>query len=73
MKLRTALAEYIDDEDERRWLEPWLGGLLGLADLPSGDRSELFASIRTLFQRIADRGQTVLVFEDLHWADQGVL
>ena len=31
------------------------------------------AAWRTLFERIADRGPTVLVFEDLHWADPGLL
>ena len=34
---------------------------------------ELTAAWRTLFERIADRGPTVLVFEDLHWADPGLL
>ncbi len=73
MKLRTALAEYVPDEDERRWVEPWLGGLLGIDEMPPGDRSEMFAALRTLFQHVADRDQTVLVFEDLHWADEGTL
>jgi class 3 adenylate cyclase len=73
MKLRTALAEYVPDDDERRWLESWLSGLLGLNGLPDGDRTELFAALRTFFHRVADLGQTVLVFEDLQWADQGVL
>jgi class 3 adenylate cyclase len=73
MKLRTALAEYVPDEEERRWLEPWLAGVLGLDPMPQGDRTELFSVVRTLFHRVAELGQTVLVFEDLHWADQGVV
>ncbi|NQV05544.1 AAA family ATPase [bacterium] len=73
MKLRTALTEYVPEEDDRRWLEPWLSGLLGLDPMPEGDRAELFAALRTLFLRVADLGQTVLVFEDLHWADDGLL
>ncbi|MDX1689942.1 MAG: adenylate/guanylate cyclase domain-containing protein [Acidimicrobiia bacterium] len=73
MKLRTALAEYVGDDEERRWMEPWLAGLLGLDPMPDGDRAELFAAIRLVVQRVAERGQTVLVFEDLHWADDGVL
>jgi len=40
--------------------------------MPEGARSELFAAVRLFFQRIADRGVTVLVFEDIHWADEGV-
>lgn len=72
-KLRTAIAEYVDDADDRDWIEPRLAGLLGLAEVPPGDRSELYASWRTFFLRIAERGTTVMVFEDLHWADDGVL
>jgi class 3 adenylate cyclase/predicted NBD/HSP70 family sugar kinase len=73
MKLRTALAEHLTDEDERRWVEPWLAGLLGLDPMPEGERSELFAALRALFHRLAERATTVLVFEDLHWADPGLL
>jgi class 3 adenylate cyclase len=72
-KLRTAIAEYVDEADDRDWIEPRLAGLLGLAEVPPGDRSELYASWRTFFLRIAERGTTVMVFEDLHWADDGVL
>ena len=72
-KLRTALTEYVSDGDDRAWMEPRLAGLLGLADVPPDDRSELYAAWRTFFQRIAERGTTVMVFEDLHWADDGVL
>ena len=73
MKLRTTVAEYVPSEDDRQWLEPRLAGLLGLADMPSGDRNELFAAIRTFFHHIADQGTTVLAFEDTHWADPGLL
>jgi class 3 adenylate cyclase len=73
MKLRTAVAEYLPGEDERRWVEPRLAALLGLDEMPPGDRDELFAAIRTFFQRIAEQGTVVMVFEDLHWADDGVL
>lgn len=73
IKLRTAVAEFAPDLDEQKWIEPRLAGLLGLDEMPAGDRTELFAAMRTFFQRIADRGTTVLVFEDLHWADAGLL
>ena len=73
MKLRTAVAEYVPLEEERRWVEPRLAALLGIEEAPPGDRSELFAAIRTFFQRIAERSTVVMVFEDLHWADDGVL
>jgi class 3 adenylate cyclase len=72
-RLRTMLAEFVDDADDRQWIEPWLAGLLSLGELPVGSRSELLAALRSLFQHIARRGTTVLVFEDLHWADDAVV
>ncbi|MBT8217065.1 MAG: AAA family ATPase, partial [Acidimicrobiia bacterium] len=73
IKLRTSVAEFVTEPDEQKWIEPRLAGLLGLDEMPAGDRTELFAAMRTFFQRIADRSTTVLVFEDLHWADPGLL
>jgi tetratricopeptide (TPR) repeat protein len=72
-KLRTAVAEYVPDPDEQRWIEPRLAGLLGLDEMPTGDRSELFAALRTFFQRVSETGTAVLLFEDLHWADTALL
>jgi class 3 adenylate cyclase len=71
-RLTACLEEYVTDLEERRWIEPRLGHLLGL-DGPSGDRDELFGAWRRFFERIAEQGTTVLVFEDLHWADPGLL
>ncbi len=73
MRLRTAVAEYVSDVDDQRWVEPRLAGLLGLDEMPAGDRSELFSALRTFFQRVSERGTTVLVFENLHWADGGLV
>ncbi|HEV3212279.1 MAG TPA: adenylate/guanylate cyclase domain-containing protein [Acidimicrobiales bacterium] len=70
-KLAASVAEYVADDDERRWIEPRLAHLLGLAEAPTGDREELFSAWRTFFERIAELGVTVLVFEDLQWADPG--
>jgi len=71
--LATSVADLIADPEERRWIEPRLAHLLGLEPAPPGDRAELFAAWRTFFERIAERGTTVLVFEDLQWADAGML
>ena len=67
------LAEHVPDADERRWIEPRLLALLGLEETPPGGREELFAAWRTFFERLAADGTVVLVFEDLHWADDGLL
>ncbi len=71
-KLRDTLTDFVPDADERRWLEPALGALLGL-DKPESTREQLFSAWRTFFERVADRGPSVFVFEDLQWADAGLL
>ena len=73
VKIAQLLQERVPDETERRWIERALLALLGSGELPPGGRDELFAAWRTLFERIAATGTVVLVFEDLHWADPGLL
>ena len=72
-KLAAMAEDYLPDPDERARVEPRLAALLGLATESGGNAEELTGAWRTLFERIADRGTTVLVFEDLHWADPGLL
>ncbi|MDQ3880994.1 MAG: AAA family ATPase [Chloroflexota bacterium] len=72
-KLVAMLEEWVADEDERRWLEPRLATLLGLEAGAPGEREELFAAWRALFEHISERAPAVLVFEDLQWADAGLL
>ncbi len=72
-RLATCLARFVPDASERRWIAPFLAALVGLGPVPDGEREEQFAAWRTFFQRIAGKGTTVLVFDDLHWADSGLL
>jgi len=72
-RIAVTLAEFVDDAAERRRLEPALLSLLGVGEPPAGGRAELFTAWRTFFERIALRGTTVLVFEDLQWADAGLV
>ncbi len=72
-KLRTAVAEYVPSPADQDWIEPRLAALLGLDGAPTGERSEFFAAIRSFFQHIAERSPTLLVFEDFHWADAGLV
>ncbi|MFI5255042.1 MAG: AAA family ATPase [Candidatus Limnocylindrales bacterium] len=72
-RIAAAVAEYVPGDDDRRWIEPALLTLLGLEPAPPGGRDVLFAAWRTFFERIALKGTTVLVFEDLQWADDGLL
>jgi class 3 adenylate cyclase len=72
-KLAASVAQHVPAEDERRWLEPRLAFLLGLEERPTGGGDELFAAWRTYFERISDAGTVAMVFEDLQWADAGLL
>jgi class 3 adenylate cyclase/tetratricopeptide (TPR) repeat protein len=72
-KLRATLEEHLASPDERRFVEPRLAHLLSLEEAPSGDQENLFAAARILFERVAQTGPTVLVFEDIHWADSALL
>ena len=72
-KLRAAVALHIPDAEERRFVEPRLAHLLGLEESAAGDQENLFAAARMFFERLAEQGPTVLVFEDIHWADSALL
>jgi class 3 adenylate cyclase/tetratricopeptide (TPR) repeat protein len=71
VKITTTLATHVPDEAERRWIEPALLVLLGVE---SGVSSEqLFGAWRTFFERLAATAPVVMVFEDFHFADAGLL
>jgi class 3 adenylate cyclase/predicted ATPase len=72
-KLRAALGEHIADPDERQWVEPRLAHLLALEGAATGDEENLFSAWRILFERLAEQSPTILVFEDMQWADAGLL
>jgi class 3 adenylate cyclase len=72
-KLTAALAEYIEDADERAWIEPRLAHLLGLEARTAPDREDLFAAWRLYFERLSEHQPAVLVFEDMQWADSSLL
>jgi class 3 adenylate cyclase/tetratricopeptide (TPR) repeat protein len=62
-------------EGEIDWLRTMLHPLVGIADDSSGGdrRVEAFAAWRRFVEGLASERATVLVFEDLHWADDGLL
>jgi class 3 adenylate cyclase/tetratricopeptide (TPR) repeat protein len=72
-KLRATVEEHVPDPQDRAYVEPRLAQLLGLEEQAGGDRQELFAAWRLFFERIAAQGPCVLAFEDLQWADAGLL
>jgi class 3 adenylate cyclase/tetratricopeptide (TPR) repeat protein len=75
-KLGRAVGDLIDKEADAQWVEGHLRPLLGLetGQQPSADRqAEAFAAWRRFVEALAERRPTVLVFEDLHWADDALL
>jgi len=72
-KLSACVAEFVAEESEPRWVEASLAHLLGLGEAPPGDRNELFSTWRAFFEAVADTAPTVMVFEDLQWADVGLI
>src|SRR5215211_1875997 len=75
-KLTLSLTELLADEAERAWVEAHLRPLLGLREehqLQPDRQSEAFAAWRRFLEAVAEQGPAVLVFEDLHWADEALL
>ncbi len=71
-KLRTGLERWVIDPGEREYVSARLGVLLGVVEAGLG-REELFAGWRLFFERMAELDPVVMVFEDMHCADDGLL
>src|SRR5579862_9087915 len=71
-KLSDVLDDHVPAADERAFVEPRVGHLLGIAE-GTFQREELFAAWRLFFERLADVNPTVLAFEDMQWADAALL
>ncbi len=72
-KLRACVEEHVPDPEERRWVEPRLAHLLGLEERTPRDREDLFGAWRLFFERLTQTYPTILVFEDMQWADASLL
>jgi len=73
-KLREAVSELGIDGDERvlEGLRP-LVGVGSDGDARGDQRADRFAAWRRFLEALAEERPTVLVFEDLHWADDDLL
>jgi class 3 adenylate cyclase/tetratricopeptide (TPR) repeat protein len=71
-KLRAGLERWVADPAERAFMAVRLGVLLGVVEAGPG-REELFAGWRLFFERLAEHEPVVLVFEDMHCADEDML
>ena len=76
-KLFDRLPDFVTEAEERDYVGPRLGRLLGVPYGSAGDatlsREELFAGWRLFFQRLANDGPVVLVIEDAQYADPALL
>jgi class 3 adenylate cyclase len=72
-KLAATVAEHVPLERDRRLVEPRLAHLLRLEERPDADRADLFSGWRLFFERMAQTNPVILAFEDLQWADSGLL
>ena len=74
-KLAEAVGTLVADATEAEWVLAHLRPLLGLGGDRRADdrRSEAFAAWRRFVEGLAEQRPAVLVFEDLHWADDGLL
>lgn len=75
-KLELAVRDLISDESEATWVERHLRAIVGLSGQSSSSgegAADAAAAWRRFVEALADSRPTVLVFEDLHWADEGLL
>jgi DNA-binding SARP family transcriptional activator/class 3 adenylate cyclase/tetratricopeptide (TPR) repeat protein len=76
LKLRRSVQQIVDDAGEARRFASSLGLLLGVdggATAGGDGRAERFGAWRDFLETVAAERLLVLVFEDLHWADDGLL
>jgi class 3 adenylate cyclase/tetratricopeptide (TPR) repeat protein len=75
-KLEATVADLIEEPAEAAWVEEHIRALAGLETGGGGGddrRSEANAAWRRFLEALAERNPLVLVFEDLHWADDALL
>ena len=67
------LAAAVPDEEERAWLAPRVGALLGGGSIGTFAREELFTAWVTFFERVSAGEEVVLLIDDAQHADDGLL
>ena len=75
-KITCSVSDALEGSGEERWVTSHLLRLVGLGDeseLGGDRRDEAFAAWRRYLEALAEQRPLVLVFEDLHWADEVLL
>jgi predicted ATPase len=75
-KIHAAVVEALAGSGDETWVESHLLPLVGLedeAELEGDRRGEAFSAWRRFLEGLAEQRTLVVVFEDLHWADEALL
>ncbi|HEU4354806.1 MAG TPA: AAA family ATPase, partial [Actinomycetota bacterium] len=72
-KLSRAIDVIAETSAEGDWLKTRLRALVGLRDRAPADRAETFSAWRRALEAMAAQHPTIVVLEDLHWADPALL
>ncbi len=70
-KLRKAVEQLLEEDVE--WVVSHLRPLVGQTVDSAGSQEEAFTAWRRFFEALAEEHALVLVFEDIQWADDGLL
>ena len=76
VKVSAAVRDVAADETEASWIERHLLSLTGIQQVRSPGQASLdesFGAWRRFLEALAEKQPVVLVFEDLHWADDALL
>jgi class 3 adenylate cyclase/tetratricopeptide (TPR) repeat protein len=71
--VQKKLDAVLPEVDERAWMKQRLLPLVGIEASSSAEQGELFAAWTRFLEHMAGTSPTVLIFEDLHWADPALL
>ena len=75
-KLITAVADVLGETSDASWVESELRSLVGLAgesELGGDRRGAAFSAWRRFLEAMSEQRPLIVVFEDLHWADESLL
>jgi class 3 adenylate cyclase len=75
-KIRRSVQDALGESADTPWVESNVLALVGLgaeSELGGDRRGEAFSAWRHFFEAMAEHRPLVLVFEDLHWADDNLL
>ena len=70
-KLERTVEQVLHEDTE--WVLSHLRPLVGQASAAAGSQEEAFAAWRRFWEALAEQYPLVLVFEDIQWADEGLL